>query len=61
MKMYTALPKLQMDDVVKFHQERVSGKPYTFAIVADRSRVTNADMSRYGKVTELSLEQIFGY
>lgn len=61
MKMYAALPNLQMSDIVKFHQERVSGKPYTLAIVADRNRVTTADMSRYGKVTELTLEQIFGY
>jgi hypothetical protein len=61
MKMYAALPNLQMGDIVKFHQERVSGKPYTLAIVADRNRVTNADLSRYGKVTELTLEQIFGY
>jgi len=50
-----------MGDIVKFHQERVSGKPYTLAIVADRNRVKNADLSRYGKVTELTLEQIFGY
>jgi predicted Zn-dependent peptidase len=61
MKMYVALPNLQMGDIVKFHQERVSGKPYTLAIVADRNRVTNSDLSRYGKVTELTLEQIFGY
>jgi predicted Zn-dependent peptidase len=61
MKMYAALPNLQMGDIVKFHQERVSGKPYTLAIVADRNRVTNADLSRYGKVTELTLEQIFAY
>jgi len=61
MKMYAALPNLQMLDIVKFHQERVSGKPYTLAVVADRNRVTNSDLSRYGKVTELTLEQIFGY
>jgi hypothetical protein len=61
MKMYAALPNLQMGDIVKFHQERVSGKPYTLAVVADRNRVTNSDLIRYGKVTELTLEQIFGY
>ena len=61
MKMYAALPNLQMSDIVKFHQERVSGRPYSLAIVADRNRVTLSDMNRYGKVTELSLEQIFGY
>jgi hypothetical protein len=50
-----------MDDVAAFHKERVSGKPYTMAVVADRKLITKDDLGRYGKVIELGIDEIFGF
>jgi hypothetical protein len=31
------------------------------AIVASKDRISKKDLSRYGKVTEVNLETLFGY
>lgn len=61
MAAYGKLSKFSMLDIANFHKERVSGKPYTMVIVADRERVTLADLQRYGRVVELKIDDIFGY
>jgi hypothetical protein len=58
---YNKLSTLGMVDIANFHKERVSGKPYSLVVVADRNRVTKADLGRYGKVVELKIEDLFGY
>jgi hypothetical protein len=30
-------------------------------VVASRSKIKNDDLAKYGKVTEVSLEELFGY
>jgi predicted Zn-dependent peptidase len=61
LEQYAVLSKLTMDDVAAFHRERVSGKPYTMAVVADRKLITKDDLGRYGKVIELGIDEIFGF
>jgi len=51
----------QFEDLQKFHKASFSGKPYVYCIVADKARVTEAEMQKIGPVEVLSLEQIFGY
>ena len=58
---YNKLSSITMSDVAAFHKERVSGKPYTMAIVADRKLLSKEDLGRYGKVIELSIDDIFGF
>ncbi|MFM2334452.1 MAG: hypothetical protein RIS91_455 [Bacteroidota bacterium] len=58
---YAQLSTLSMGDIAKFHQSRVSGRPYTMVVVADKARVTKADLAKYGKVVEVSLSDLFGY
>jgi predicted Zn-dependent peptidase len=60
-KMYETVDKITMADVKKFHQNYLSGKPYTYAIVASEKRVSMDDMKKLGEVKKLSLEEIFGY
>ena len=52
---------LGMTDIANFHKERVSGKPYTLVVVADRARVGKTDLAKYGKVIDVEINELFGY
>jgi predicted Zn-dependent peptidase len=58
---YTNLKPLTFADVKAFHQGNLSGKPYNYCIVASEKKINMADLAKFGPVTKLSLEQIFGY
>lgn len=58
---YAKLKPLNFADVKSFHQNNLSGKPYTYCIVASEKKVKMDDLAKFGPVTKLSLEQIFGY
>jgi predicted Zn-dependent peptidase len=58
---YAGLKSLSFDDIKDFHQNNVSGKPFNYCIVASDKKVKMEDMQKFGTVTKLSLEQIFGY
>ena len=58
---YAKLSTLGMTDIANFHKERVSGKPYTLVVVADRARVGKTDLAKYGKVVDVEINELFGY
>ncbi|KQN38428.1 peptidase M16 [Pedobacter sp. Leaf41] len=58
---YAALKPLSFADVKSFHSGNISGKPYNYCVVASEKKINMADLAKYGAVTKLSLEQIFGY
>jgi predicted Zn-dependent peptidase len=58
---YVGLKPLNFADIKTFHQQKVANKPYSYCIVASDKNVKMEDMEKFGKVTKLSLEQIFGY
>lgn len=58
---YEALDTLTMKDVKSFHEEQVSGKPYTYCVVASDKKINQDDLKKIGDVKTLSLEEIFGY
>lgn len=58
---YTNLKPLTFGDVKSFHQNNLSGKPYNYCIVASEKKINMADLAKFGPVTKLNLEQIFGY
>lgn len=58
---YEALPTISLADVTKFHEANLKGKPYTYCIMGSKAKISDKDLAKYGKVTELSLEEIFGY
>jgi len=58
---YEALDKLSMDDVKRFHQDQVSGKKYTYCVVASDKKVNMEDLKKVGDVKVLSLDEVFGY
>jgi len=58
---YAALDTLTMSDVKQFHQEQVSGKSFTYCVVASDKKVNQDDLKKVGDVKTLSLEEVFGY
>lgn len=58
---YEMVDKLTMDDVRKFHQDQLSGKSYTYCVVANDKKVNMDDLKKVGDVKVLSLEEVFGY
>lgn len=60
-KTYESVDKMTFDDIKDFTRSKISGKPYTYCIVASEKKVNIDDLKQYGEVKRLSLEEIFGY
>lgn len=58
---YNGLKPLTFADIKEFHTNNVANKPYNYCIVASEKKVKLEDMQKFGTVTKLTLEQIFGY
>jgi predicted Zn-dependent peptidase len=58
---YEHADKLGYDDLRKFHADNMSGKPYTYCIVASEKKLSMDNMQKCGPVKKLTLEEIFGY
>jgi predicted Zn-dependent peptidase len=61
MDVYKELKPTDFAAIKTFHDEKVANKPYTYLIVASDKKVKLEDMQKFGKVTTLTLEQLFGY
>jgi len=58
---YDNVGNLTMTDIEKFHQENYGDKKYTYCVLASKQKIKMEDLEKYGKVENLTLEQIFGY
>lgn len=58
---YNGLKPLTFADIKAFHENNVAHKPYNYCIVASDKKVKPEELQKFGTVTTLSLEQIFGY
>jgi predicted Zn-dependent peptidase len=58
---YEQYANLKLDDIYKYHQDKFSKQPYTYAIVASNKRVKDTDLAKYGEVKKVTLEELFGY
>ncbi len=58
---YEEVQNMTLEDLAGFHQRYLGDKKYNFVLVGDRSKLNFRDLSRYGAVQELSLDEIFGY
>ena len=58
---YQEVGKINFNDLEKFAKDNISGKPFTYCIVASEKRVNAEDLAKYGEIKKLSLEEIFGY
>ncbi|MBP1616649.1 MAG: protease3 [Bacteroidetes bacterium] len=60
-QIYNDVDKVTIEDLKNFHQSKISGKPYTYAIVASESKLPESELSKIGEVKKISLEELFGY
>ncbi|GHU70127.1 peptidase M16 [Bacteroidia bacterium] len=54
-----AIDQLTFDDLVKFYEENVKGKPIAISIVGNPKNIDLKALERYGKVTKISTSRIF--
>lgn len=58
----TQLPKIQnlsFEDVVKFYQQNVKGRPVAIGIIGDPKRINLDELSKYGKVIRINKNKLF--
>lgn len=60
-KIYDSVDAISMQDLKNFHENYLSEKPYTYAIVASEKKVSMEDMKKLGEVKKISLEELFGF
>ncbi len=58
---YEQSQKMGYDDMAKFYGEYIKDKPYTMLVLGSKKRLKPEDLAKYGKVKELTLEEVFGY
>lgn len=58
---YEQIDLINLTDIKNFHQEHMAGKKWNIRVIGSKSKLDFEALSRYGKVIELSLEDVFGY
>ena len=59
--LYEGIQTLTLDDVVKFQQSFIKGRPYSYCILGDKNDLDLKYLRSLGKIKFLSQEEIFGY
>lgn len=59
--LYEGIQSLTLDDVVKFQQEFIKGRAYTYCILGDKHDLDMKYIGTLGRIKYLSQEEIFGY
>jgi predicted Zn-dependent peptidase len=60
-KIYEALPKMYLFDIVEFEKENMAGKPYRYLILGDEKELDMDRLQKIAPVRRVTLEEIFGY
>ena len=58
---YNQVQRFTLDDVTKFQQQYIKGRPANVVVIGDRDKIDFKALKQYGEVRELSLDEIFGY
>ena len=56
---YHTLEHATADDLLRFQQAHVKGRHYTWLVLGDRQHVDFKYLKKIGKVTELTLDEVF--
>ncbi|WP_028909686.1 M16 family metallopeptidase [Prevotella sp. AGR2160] len=59
-RVYEELPKLTLDDVLRFGKENISGKPYRYLILGNEKDLDMKALEKIGPVKRLTTDEIFG-
>lgn len=58
---YTRVKDMNFADLKDFHSNYVKDQKFNISIIGDENRIDFQALGKYGKVTQLSLSEIFGY
>ena len=58
---YNAIQKMTINDVTNFNKTYIKGQKRVVVVLGNKDEVDLKGLEKYGKVTTLSLEEIFGY
>ena len=58
---YEALPKITMQDLVKFTTNHIAYKPFRYIILGDEKELDMKALEKIGPVKRVTTEEIFGY
>ena len=58
---YNAIQKMTLNDVVNFNKSYIKGQKRVVVVLGNENEVDFKNLEKYGKVTKLTLEEIFGY
>jgi len=58
---YEQAQSMKLQDVLDFHQKYIKDRKYRIMVLGDRNKINFKELEKYGKVKELSLEEVLGY
>ena len=58
---YNAIQKMTINDVVNFNKSYIKDQKRVVVVLGNENEVDFKGLEKYGKITRLSLEEIFGY
>jgi predicted Zn-dependent peptidase len=58
---YEKIKSYDIKNVADFHKENIENKSFDMYVLASKERVKENQLKKYGKFTELTLKEIFGY
>jgi predicted Zn-dependent peptidase len=58
---YEKVPTMSFDDVKKFQEQYVKNAKFTMLVLGSKEKIDKTKLAEWGKVTELKMEDIFGY
>jgi predicted Zn-dependent peptidase len=58
---YELYRNLSPQDLLRFQEEYVKGRNYTFVVMGSKERVDLEYLAQFGKLRELTMEEVFGY
>lgn len=58
---YEKISAMSIKDVEAFHLKYIKGKKYRIAVIGSKEKINFKALEKFGPVTELQLNQVFGY
>lgn len=58
---YEKISAMSIKDVEAFHLKYIKGKKYRMAVIGSKEKINFKALEKFGTVTELELNQVFGY
>lgn len=58
---YESMDKMSLDVLQQFYDAHYKNKTFNYCVIGSTEKLKMEDLSKYGKVTVLTLEEIFGY